>query len=195
MTQQIASGTLGPVYVNETDSKESIASVVYVDETTITTVNATLSVTLDNTTLTATADAAVNATFSVTLGAMTLLATAHVDTSTIVVLRGGPPIRYVPEFDFRTLRAEFRNGDERVVLEEVVEATQQAIVEDKRAVSAIQLAKEIKRLHEIRLTEQRVRQLIDEIRKDAAFRAERKRLIAKKQDDEDEDETMLLLVS
>ncbi len=55
--QSIAYGALGPVYVNETTSNDSIAgSGVYVNETaSIVTVNAVLSVTLANMTLVATA--------------------------------------------------------------------------------------------------------------------------------------------
>ncbi len=81
--QSIASGALGPVYINETVSTESIAGPgVYVDQTAgITTVNATLSVTLDATTLVATASVSINAALSVTLDNTTLLATATVTGS------------------------------------------------------------------------------------------------------------------
>ncbi len=55
-TQLIGSGVLGPVYTCETTSKQAIGLGVYVDESSATvTVNATLSVTLANMTLVATA--------------------------------------------------------------------------------------------------------------------------------------------
>ena len=103
--------------------------------------------------------------------------------------------RPLAEFDFKTLRAEFRkSGDERVVLEEVIEAAETAIEDNTRVATAAQLAREIKRMREIRLSEVRVRNLITSIRRDAAFKAETERVKRQLEDDEDEEESLLILV-
>ncbi len=195
--QSIGVGVTGPVYVNETVATESIAGTgVYVNETAgVVTVHGTLSVTLDATTLAATAATKVIAALSVLLDNTTLSATATVVQGPVIIVRGGPPRRFIGEFDFKTLRTEFRKADERVVLEEVVEATSNAIDENKRVISAAQLAREIKRIHEIRLSETRVRNLITRIRRDADFKAEQERFVArKKQMEQDDDDEVMLLV-
>ncbi len=194
--QSIGSGALGPVYINETVSTESIAGTgVYVNETAaVTVVTGTLSVTLGATTLAATAATKVIAALTVLLDNTTLSATAQVTAPLVIVARGGPPRRFIGEFDFKTLRTEFRKADERVVLEEVVEATSNAIDENKRVISAAQLAQEIKRIHEIRLSETRVRNLITKIRRDADFKAEQERFVARRKMEQDDDDEVMLLV-
>ncbi len=120
----------------------------------------------------------------------------QVGTVPAIVTRGGPPIRFRPlaEFDFKTLRAEFRkSGDERVVLQEVIEAAETAIEDNTRVISAVELAREIKRMREIRLSEVRVRNLITSIRRDAAFKAETERVKRQLEDDEDEEESLLIV--
>ena len=111
----------------------------------------------------------------------------------IVLLRGGPARKYVPEFDFRTLRAEFRKGDEYYVLQEIAEEARTAIGEERKPANAAALAREIKRQRDIRLTMDTVERLITRIRNDKAFRAEAARIAREKQQEED-DEAVLLLI-